>query len=200
MTEIGRRLRELMRYGRHVGLANVIDYGIASAEGIVVGRVLGAISLGYFSIAKRLRLDAGTGAREHPRDAASSRPSRGSTTTSTGRGGSGSPTSSASHSSRCPPRSGLVVAAEPFVLACSGSVAARDRATPDPRAEQLREGVLGHRRRGLSGPAPSEVPRLREHGPSRAHRSRCSCFGRGGMGSTAPQRQSWASTRSSVSP
>ena len=47
-------LRELMRYGRHVGLANVIDYGNASAEGIVVGRVLGAISLGYFSIAKRL--------------------------------------------------------------------------------------------------------------------------------------------------
>ena len=47
-------LRSLMRYGRHVGIANILDYGNASAEGIVVGRVLGTNELGYYSVAKRL--------------------------------------------------------------------------------------------------------------------------------------------------
>lgn len=47
-------LRELMRYGRHVGVANLINYGNANSQGIVVGRVLGATSLGYYTIASRL--------------------------------------------------------------------------------------------------------------------------------------------------
>ena len=46
-------LRELLRYGRHVGAANVIMYGTASAEGMVVGRQLGTASLGNFSVAGR---------------------------------------------------------------------------------------------------------------------------------------------------
>ena len=46
-------VRTLMRYGRHVGIANVLHYG-RSAEGIIVGRALGATALGYFSVAKRL--------------------------------------------------------------------------------------------------------------------------------------------------
>jgi teichuronic acid exporter len=40
-------LRGLMRYGRHVGIANLLNYGNANAEGIIVGRVLGATALGY---------------------------------------------------------------------------------------------------------------------------------------------------------
>lgn len=47
-------LRELMRYGRHVGVANLINYGSANSEGIVVGRVLGATALGYYAVAGRL--------------------------------------------------------------------------------------------------------------------------------------------------
>ena len=47
-------LRELMRYGRHVGAANLINYGNANSQGIVIGRVLGATPLGYFTIASRL--------------------------------------------------------------------------------------------------------------------------------------------------
>jgi O-antigen/teichoic acid export membrane protein len=47
-------LRELMRYGRHVGVANLINYGNANAPTVVVGRVLGATALGYFSLASRL--------------------------------------------------------------------------------------------------------------------------------------------------
>jgi O-antigen/teichoic acid export membrane protein len=46
-------LRGLMRFGRHVGIANLINYGNANAEGIVVGRVLGATALGYYTIASR---------------------------------------------------------------------------------------------------------------------------------------------------
>ena len=42
-----------MRFGRHVGVANFVNYGNASAEDLVVGRVLGATPLGYFTIAKR---------------------------------------------------------------------------------------------------------------------------------------------------
>jgi len=47
-------LRELIRFGRHVGLANLIRYGNANAHGIVLGRVLGATALGYYTIAYRL--------------------------------------------------------------------------------------------------------------------------------------------------
>jgi O-antigen/teichoic acid export membrane protein len=43
-----------MRYGRHVGVANLINYGSANSEGIVVGRVLGATALGYYAVAGRL--------------------------------------------------------------------------------------------------------------------------------------------------
>ena len=46
-------LRALMRFGRHVGIANLINYGNANSEGIVVGRVLGATALGYYTIASR---------------------------------------------------------------------------------------------------------------------------------------------------
>jgi O-antigen/teichoic acid export membrane protein len=46
-------LRGLMRFGRHVGIANLINYGNANSEGIVVGRVLGATALGYYTIASR---------------------------------------------------------------------------------------------------------------------------------------------------
>ncbi len=48
-----RILREMMRYGRHVGIANILDYGVVSTEGIIVGRALGTNALGYFSVAKR---------------------------------------------------------------------------------------------------------------------------------------------------
>jgi O-antigen/teichoic acid export membrane protein len=47
-------LRELTRYGRHVGLANLINYGNKSSEGLVVGRVLGTTELGFYTIASRL--------------------------------------------------------------------------------------------------------------------------------------------------
>jgi O-antigen/teichoic acid export membrane protein len=46
-------LGRLMRFGRHVGIANLINYGNANAEGLVVGRVLGATALGYYTIASR---------------------------------------------------------------------------------------------------------------------------------------------------
>jgi O-antigen/teichoic acid export membrane protein len=47
-------VRELLRFGRHVGIANLINYGNANAQGIVVGRILGATALGYYTIASRL--------------------------------------------------------------------------------------------------------------------------------------------------
>jgi PST family polysaccharide transporter len=47
-------VRELGRYGRHVALANLLNYGNANSEGIIVGRVLGATMLGYYTIAGRL--------------------------------------------------------------------------------------------------------------------------------------------------
>jgi O-antigen/teichoic acid export membrane protein len=47
-------LRELMRYGRHVGVANLINYGNANAPTVVVGRVLGTTALGYYTLASRL--------------------------------------------------------------------------------------------------------------------------------------------------
>jgi O-antigen/teichoic acid export membrane protein len=49
-----RALRELMRFGRHVGIANLLNYGNRSAEGLIVGRVVGTVGLGYFSVATRL--------------------------------------------------------------------------------------------------------------------------------------------------
>ena len=47
-------LRELTVYGRHVAVANLISYGNHNSQGIVVGRVLGATALGYYTIASRL--------------------------------------------------------------------------------------------------------------------------------------------------
>ncbi len=47
-------LRELARFGRHVGAANIINYGNATAEGVVIGRVLGTHPLGYYTVASRL--------------------------------------------------------------------------------------------------------------------------------------------------
>lgn len=47
-------LRELTGYGRHVAAANLINYGNTNSQGIVVGRLLGATALGYYSIAVRL--------------------------------------------------------------------------------------------------------------------------------------------------
>jgi O-antigen/teichoic acid export membrane protein len=47
-------LRELARFGRHVGLANIINYGNSTAEGLVIGRVLGTRQLGFYSVASRL--------------------------------------------------------------------------------------------------------------------------------------------------
>jgi PST family polysaccharide transporter len=50
------RLRELMRFGRYVGLANLANYASGSADGLIVGRMLGATQLGFFSFAKRLAM------------------------------------------------------------------------------------------------------------------------------------------------
>lgn len=47
-------LRKLLRFGRYVGAANTINYAHSGAEELLVGRVLGATALGYFSLAKRL--------------------------------------------------------------------------------------------------------------------------------------------------
>lgn len=47
-------LFELTRFGRHVGLANLVNYGNANAAGIVIGRVVGATALGYYTIAARV--------------------------------------------------------------------------------------------------------------------------------------------------
>ena len=47
-------LRELARFGRHVGAANIINYGNSAAEGIVIGRALGTKPLGFYSLASRL--------------------------------------------------------------------------------------------------------------------------------------------------
>jgi O-antigen/teichoic acid export membrane protein len=47
-------LRGMMRYGRHVGLANLINYGNTSSEGLIVGHVLGAAALGVYTLSVRL--------------------------------------------------------------------------------------------------------------------------------------------------
>ena len=49
-----RMLRELMRYGRHVGAANILNFGNNTVDALVVGRVLGTTPLGYYQIAGRL--------------------------------------------------------------------------------------------------------------------------------------------------
>jgi lipopolysaccharide exporter len=45
-----------MRYGRHGGLANLLNYGNKSAESLIVGRILGAATLGIYTLANRLAL------------------------------------------------------------------------------------------------------------------------------------------------
>jgi O-antigen/teichoic acid export membrane protein len=47
-------LRELAQFGRHVGIANIVNYGNSTAEPVVIGRVLGTGPLGYYSVASRL--------------------------------------------------------------------------------------------------------------------------------------------------
>jgi PST family polysaccharide transporter len=47
-------LRELVGFGRHVGVANLINYGNLNSQNIIIGRVLGATSLGYYSVSARL--------------------------------------------------------------------------------------------------------------------------------------------------
>ena len=47
-------LLELMRFGRFVGAANFLSFANSSSEEIVIGRVLGTFTLGYFSLAKRI--------------------------------------------------------------------------------------------------------------------------------------------------
>ena len=47
-------LRTLARFGRHVGAANIINYGNSAAEGVVIGRVLGTKPLGYYTLSSRL--------------------------------------------------------------------------------------------------------------------------------------------------
>ena len=47
-------LRELASFGRHVGVANIINYGNSTAEGVVIGRVLGTRPLGFYTVASRL--------------------------------------------------------------------------------------------------------------------------------------------------
>jgi O-antigen/teichoic acid export membrane protein len=49
-------LRALMRFGRHVGLARLLNYGNKSAEGLIVGRILGSATLGIYTVANRLAL------------------------------------------------------------------------------------------------------------------------------------------------
>lgn len=45
---------ELTRYGRHVGLANLVNYANANSAGIVIGRVVGASALGFYTASVRL--------------------------------------------------------------------------------------------------------------------------------------------------
>jgi PST family polysaccharide transporter len=47
-------LRELARFGRHVGVANIVNYANSTAEGVVIGRMLGTRPLGFYSVASRL--------------------------------------------------------------------------------------------------------------------------------------------------
>jgi PST family polysaccharide transporter len=47
-------MRELMRFGRYVGLANLVNYANKNTESLVLGRILGTTPLGFFSVAKRL--------------------------------------------------------------------------------------------------------------------------------------------------
>jgi O-antigen/teichoic acid export membrane protein len=47
-------LRALARFGRHVGAANILNLGNATADGLVIGRVLGTGPLGFYSVANRL--------------------------------------------------------------------------------------------------------------------------------------------------
>lgn len=48
------RLRELTHFGRYVAFANLVNYGSANADSLIVGRALGATQLGFFNVAKRL--------------------------------------------------------------------------------------------------------------------------------------------------
>jgi PST family polysaccharide transporter len=47
-------LLDLARFGRYVGIANIVNYANSSADGLVIGRMVGATPLGFFSVGKRL--------------------------------------------------------------------------------------------------------------------------------------------------
>jgi len=49
-----RTLRTMARFGRHVGVANILNLGNSTAEGVVIGRLLGTKPLGFYSVANRL--------------------------------------------------------------------------------------------------------------------------------------------------
>ena len=164
-------LRKLMRYGRHVGIANVLDYANASAEGIIVGRALGASALGYFSVAKRLAsmpvsvlgniLGRGVFAAfarlQHDIEG-----SRKVWLDNVQRLVTGGDSRDDRH--RLDRR-----AARPDPA--RRKLARRDRPAPDPRAEQRCPDVLGHCRGSIPGAASSALPDLRQLDPSRGRSS-----------------------------
>ena len=53
---IGPEIRELLRFGSGFTLARVFNYGAAQGDNLVVGRVLGVASLGYYSRAFKLMM------------------------------------------------------------------------------------------------------------------------------------------------
>ena len=55
-----RLLRELTRYGRFVSAANLLNLLNSTADSLVIGRVLGATQLGFYSVAYRLGTMPGT--------------------------------------------------------------------------------------------------------------------------------------------
>jgi O-antigen/teichoic acid export membrane protein len=53
---IGPEIRELLRFGSGFTLARMFNYGAAQGDNLVVGRVLGVVSLGYYSRAFKLMM------------------------------------------------------------------------------------------------------------------------------------------------
>ena len=145
-------LRELMRYGRHVGVANVINYGNGECRGDGRRTRLGAAALGYFSVARRFAIDARQRARQHPR-AGRLRGLRQAPGRHRGfPEGLARRTCSDLHWSLLPATIGIVfdrraARARPF----SAKVARCGRPAPDPGAERHRPDVLGHASRGIPG-------------------------------------------------
>jgi PST family polysaccharide transporter len=53
---IGPEIRELLRFGSGVTLARIFNYGASQGDNLVVGRVLGIVTLGYYSRAFKLMM------------------------------------------------------------------------------------------------------------------------------------------------